>query len=461
MPGVFQGLNMASNALRAFQRGLDTTGHNIANVNTAGYSRQRVEYGTNPPLNLFDRVSYQLGQGVNISSVSRIRDAYLDQNMASASANYGRSNMAATGLSSLEGVFNEPSDSGISAALDSFFNAWSGLSSDPSDPSALQNVQNSGQTLTDRVRAAYKDVSTAKTNSGKEITATIKQVNALGDQIAKLNKAILQSTSSGGTANDLMDQRDAAYQELSGLVNTTKEVFPDGQYAVYTAGFTLVDSAGSRTFPNTFDAAAGTVTDGTHTYNIKSGQLSGLLISSNEASNQMAKLDDLANTLRTQVNALHATGINSNGNTGVLFFNDVAVPPQTGAIDFDLSAAVKADPNEIASGISGKAGDGGLASGIADLRDGSMAALGNDTFSNYFKSAMNDLSSKVSYYKDTASSAQAVVTQIDNQIQAVSGVSLDDEMANMLQFQRSYQAAAKVVTVFDQVASDLIAMLNR
>jgi flagellar hook-associated protein 1 FlgK len=170
-------------------------------------------------------------------------------------------------------------------------------------------------------------------------------------------------------------------------------------------------------------------------------------------------LDSIANELLTQINSVHATGTNPLGNTGVNFFNDSN--PQSGAIDLDLDAAIAADPDAIVSSVTGTPGDGGLALSLSRLRDQTIGALGGKTFGRYFQAMVSDVGTRVAYWESELQTQSAVSDQIDAQVQAVSGVSLDDEMANMLRFQRSYQAAAKALTIFDQIAEDLINMVRR
>jgi flagellar hook-associated protein 1 len=223
----------------------------------------------------------------------------------------------------------------------------------------------------------------------------------------------------------------------------------------------LVDSGGARPFPRTYDAAAGTVTDGSVTYPIRSGELSGLFTGLSQVQGQKAALDQLADSLRATFNPLHQTGVGSNGNTGLDFFNPIVPALPNGARSFDLGVDVKADPNAIAASTTGKPGDGGLALAFSQLRDDAVASLGGRTFADYFGLQVSTVAGQVSYFESALATEEAVQQQIQNQIQAVSGVSIDDEMADMMRFQRSYQAAAKALTIFDQVAEDLIGMLRR
>ncbi len=463
MPGAFHGLGLASNALRAFQRALDTTGHNIANVNTPGYSRQVIDFAPTEPIPFYDQGGrHQLGTGVTVASLNRIRDMFLESRMRQAQGDSQRFGSLATNLGQIEGLFNEPGANGIATALDQFFNSWSGLSSNPSDPAMRLQVRSTAQTLANRVRGTYDSLRDYQSQLGAEASQVIQRINNLSETIASLNERIRGAVSTEGQPNDLMDQRDLALQELSGLINVTTETFSDGSVSVYATQFTLVDSTGARPYPSTFDATAQTVTDGTNTFDVRSGRLLGIFQSIQATNQAMAKLDNLANSLRTQINGLHQTGVAANGATNVQFFNDPGLPgPQTGAIDFDLSSALLASADNIAAGVSGSAGDGGLALGLSNLRNAPFASMGNKGFQDYYKDTVAQIGQDAAYYESTSKTQDSIIAQIDNQRQSVSGVSIDDEMANMLKFQRSYQAAAKCLTIFDQVTEDLIGMLKR
>jgi len=443
------------------QRALDATGHNIANVNTVGYSRQSVDFATLAPLDFYNQGWHTLGQGVGITGINRARDQYLDASARNAASNLGRFSTLSTGLGRIDKVYGEPSEMGIANGLDAFFNSWSALASNPSDAAARASVRYAGQTLADRVRSTYASLSQEKARTETSITGTFNQIDALAREIAQLNHDIKRYSVGGNQANDLMDRRDLAVHDLSKLVNVSVERFEDGSYAVYAAGATLVDSVGARGFAKTYDAAAGTVSDGTMTFRVTGGELAGHLSSLNAINNQMTSMNVFANTLRTAFNTLHATGTNALGQTGIDFFNGGSTPPMSGAIDFNLSTDVAASAEAIAAGVTGLPSDAGLALQFSRLRDETQTTLSNQTFSNYYRGQINSVASEAAYYDMAARTEESIVGQIQQQQQAVSGVSLDDEMANMMRFQRSYQAAAKAMTVFDEVAADLIGMLRR
>ncbi|MBS1723737.1 MAG: flagellar hook-associated protein FlgK [Armatimonadetes bacterium] len=460
MSSPFAGINMMSSALRNFQQALQTSGHNVSNVDTPGYSRQRVEFAPNDPHQIYQRGLLSIGQGAYVNQVTRARDAFLERNQNISSGNLGKFGMAASGLGAIERVFGEPSDSGISAALGQFFDSWSGLASNASDPGAKYAVRTAGQTLADRIRGSWSDLDRQQTDLTGQIDSTITSINDLATQIDSLNRSIRAASIGGQEPGDLLDRRDQAVAKLSGLVDVRTERFDDGSMAVYAAGFTVVDSAGTMPFPSTYDVTTGTVTNGTITNPVRTGQLAGMFTHANEIINQKARLDNLANTLRTQINTLHMTGVNGAGTTNVQFFNDVPVPPQTGAIDFDLDAPVKADINLVMSGVSGSQGDGGLAQSLSDTRDANQVALGSKTFQGYFNESIDTLASTKAYFSQALDTEQSVYDQIQGQIQAVSGVSIDDEMADMVKFQRSYQAAARALTVFDSLTEEVLGLVR-
>lgn len=460
MPSPFQGIETAGRALRAFQRGLDIAGHNIANVNTPGYSRQVADYGPTDPTRFWGMSQLDLGTGVSIFSVNRIQDLFLHARMVAAQGQMGRFEAANAKATQIESLLNEPGDKGVSGALNRFFNAWSSLASNPGQVGARIEVQQAGKFLTDRVRGLYNDLTSLQSQTQSEIKGTFTQIDALTQRIAKLNTDIRMEVSSGAQPNDLLDQRDQAVLDLGKLIDVQTHRQTDGSIWVQTGSLTLVDTGGNRPFPQTYDSATFSVNDGSFDHGVRSGSLYGLMETLNSVSAKQGQLDSLANNLRSEINAMHRAGTNPNGTMDISFFAETAIPPTTGAIDFALGAEVLADPNNISAGTSGREADGGLALSLSQLRDGAIAGLGGKTFSNYYSSLVSSVAGDVVGSLNSLDTQIAVIQQIDAQRQSVSGVSLDEEMANMLKLQRSYQAAAKALSLFDQVTEDLINLVN-
>jgi len=458
MSSPFLGISIANTALQAFQQALDITGNNIANVDTPGYSRETITFmGTNPTTFYSDGHTLMIGTGVNVSAVNRIRDMYLQGILSTAQSEQSRLDTLTSNMTSVQTVLPAPGGNDVSTALSTFFNAWSSLASNPNQAAALEQVQAAGQALANQISGTYNALANINSQATANVTSTFNQIDELTSQIANLNKEIVANSVGGTQPNNLLDQRDQDIQALSGLVNISTQTYDNGTVAVYMGQDTLVDSNGSHAIPRTYDTTAQTVTDGTFTYNITGGQLAGDFQTINTVGAYETQLDNLANSLQTQVNTLSESGVTNQNpaQTGVAFFNGAA-----GAANFDLSAAVKADPNAIASGTSGNSGDGGLALSISELSTTSIAALGNVTFGEYYDNLASKVGTDASNFQTQGDSQSAVVKQINNQIQSNSGVSLDDEMSSMLRYQRSYEAAAKALSIFDTVTSDLISMMN-
>jgi flagellar hook-associated protein 1 len=459
MPSPFHSIETASRALRAFQRGLDVTGHNLANVNTRGYSRQAVDFVQSDPTSFYGIRSIALGTGVSVASVNRIRDVFLDQRMLEAGADHSRFESYSNGLAQADPIFNETTGRGISNALTAFFNAWSDLSANPNQPAALMGVQQAGSSLATKIRSAHRDLTALGQQLRTSMSQTLQDADRLAAQIAELNGQIRTRVAAGETPGDLLDQRDLALDDLSKLADVSVARKNDGSVTVFLNGFTMVDEMGAYPVPKTADPAAYTISNGTKTYQVDSGKLFGLMEAANRVTAYQAELDTLANTLRTEINAVHASGINSNGTTGNNFFADLG-PPQTGASDFDLDDKIKGDIRNIAAGATGSKGDGGLALAISQMRDQPSALLGSKKFSEFYAELVASVGRDALSAETSRDTKRAIVQQIELQRQSVSGVSMDEEMANMLKFQRSYQAAAKALSIFNEVTEDLLAMVR-
>jgi flagellar hook-associated protein 1 FlgK len=459
MSSPFHSIGTMSSALRAFQRELDVTGHNLANVNTPGYTRQVTDLATMDPTNFTEGRLMALGNGVTVTSVNRIRDMFLEARRNEIGSEMGRLGAQSDGLTRVESIVHDPSAKGIDDALGKFFDAWSALSGSPSQSALRGQALQAGQTLTDRIRGTYGQLQSLRDEQTARVDETIGRINELAGGVAKLNDEIRQVTNAGGQPNDLQDKRDLALRELSELADVKTQSLPDGTVSVSLRQHSLVAGAEARPLPGSpIDPVAGTIGTGDAKVDIRGGKLKGQFDAINGTAAAQQRLDNLANALRTTVNAVHQTGTNAAGATGLNFFNDAN--PQTGAADFNLDLAVKGKPDAIVTGTTGALGDGGVALALSRLRSQGSSALGGRTFGDDFADLVAQVGRESKAVGDAYGIQSALATQLDNQVQSVSGVSMDDEMANMLRFQRSYQAAAKALSTFDSVFDDLLGMLR-
>ena len=457
MSGLNTGYSIVSQALQAFQAAMDVTSNNIANVNTAGYTRQTAILGETAASQGYGLNPYQIGTGVTVETIAQIQNSLLNGSMQGAQSGLGQYQTLASTLQSVQQAFPEPSANGIGAALSGFFNAWSGLAANPGSTAAKLSVQQAASTLTSKVQSTYGQLQQQSQQVNSQISNTFNQIDQLTGEIAKLNTQIAAQTASNGAPNALLDQRGLDLQKLGNLIDIQTSTNSNGSVNVYSNGLNLVDQGGPTAMPRTFSASSLTFTSGSTSVSIQGGQLAGYVQALNKIQGYQGQLNTLANNLTTQVNAIHQSGVNGLGKTNVQFF--ASTNPPSGAAGFALSAAVLADPNAIASGASGKPGDGGLALSLAHLSSGSQKALGNMSFTDYYQSLVGNIGTDVVSANNAQTTSTALVTQIQNQQQSVSGVNIDEEMSNMLMYQNSYQAAAKALSVFDQTTNTLIQMV--
>lgn len=456
MSDAFMGIDIASRALRAFQMALNVTGHNLANVETKGFSRQRAVIGQTPPITFYGARPLTFGTGSFIDTVERIRDRFLDGRFLQTTSDGERLRQTHTSLSNLEGVFGDPGSAGIHFAMTGMFDAWSRLNANPADDAARLSVRMNSGLFVQRIREVDSQLMSYDRQLNSEVAGTISAINELGQKIAELNKEIRVLAHNQAAPNDLLDRRDLAIEQLAGLVDLQTVERDDGSKLVLIGGHALVDQIGNHDLPTTYDAASSTLTDGSKTILIRGGRLAGLFGGIVAVSNYQAQLDTLVDEVRLQVNLLHATGVNLNGTTGIDFFSGSG-----GAGDLDLTDDIKDDLRNIAAGTSGEPGDGSLAAAIAAVRDTTFTALGDRSPVEYYSDAISRLGQETAYYRSALHAQDAMLSQIEQQRQAVMGVNMDEELSNMLRYQRSYQAAARFLSVLDKTTEELITQLGR
>jgi flagellar hook-associated protein 1 len=454
MPGSFHGINSMSSALSALQRAIDVTGNNIANVNTKGYSRQRVDLKSAPEITFWSSGKQFVGSGVSISSLTRARDIFVDRNASRAMSDQGRLATKSTALTGIDSVYGEPSSDGISAAMGRLFDSFAALGANPSQSALRVEVRSAAAALADRIRAASSDLDSLEGQTKDIAAQTFDRIRELSAQIADLNSQIVSSDPES-SPNGLLDERQRAIDELSGLIKIDTYPQSNGSVTVQAAGEILVDQVTSFELPDKFNPLSGSF-DRLEAGRLRSGSLLGSIEALDSISAHRSQLDTLANEIRTAFNNLHQTGVNAEGGTGISLFDSSG----TGARGLRLSSEVQASANAIASSVSGKPGDGSLAQALSALRDESRPALGGKSLRGFYSDMVNQGASDARQAIADLEGQDLLAQQIEAQRQAVSGVSLDEEFSNMIQLQRSYQAAARALNVFDQITEDLLGIIR-
>jgi flagellar hook-associated protein 1 FlgK len=444
----FVSLYTAFSGLQAAQAGLDTTSHNIANAATIGYTRQRVQQASRVPY--YQRFG-TIGQGVDVVDITRARVTALDLQVRNSASAQGRLDILADLLSTSEAMMGEP-DAGITSSLSGLWSALEELVLDPPDPAARHNVITALDSVATSIRGVADKWTQQAGTTTESFASYVSQTNDLLRQVADLNQKILTAQSLPGTPNDLLDQRDLVLDELANIAGTTATVVDNGSVRVSLDGLNLVSD--TMVSPLSFNAATGVITHSSGATVTPGGELAGFdTFLHTELPSIQSRLDIFAQELADALNAQHALGFTTAGTAGGDLLS------YTPGLAAKTIAVAVSDQSQIAAAGSGPpvaAYDGANAEALADLR--TMPSAGGGTIS--LEDAIRAL---VSYVGETTSAAaagvrsQAALTAAaeSGRMQA-HGVSIDEEMVNIVTYQRAYEAAARVMTAVDESLDTLI-----
>ncbi len=455
MPGLFQGLEIGKRALMTHQMTLQTTGHNIANVDTPGYTRQRVRISATSPE---ASPKGSIGTGVQVDDINQIRDYFLGEQYRQAQKSLGQWQYKEKSLNQLEGLFNEPNDTAINDLLNQFWASWSDLSTNSDSTNNRTMIIAQAQQLIHGFNQLATSLTELRNATDRDVQNLIADVNSKTNEIARLNRQIATAEVDGSKANDLRDARDLLTDELASIIDVRTMEKPNGSTVVSMGAMSLVDGAESFAIDATVKNVNGQTTSsivwkGT---TVKLRNLSGELAGLTETRDMVIpgyldKLNNLARGIVERVNTLHMSGFDLNGNSGVAFFD----PQYTDAANIRINQDILVDTNRIvASSVA--TGDNVIALAIADLRNQSTMENSSSTFNNYYNSLVGGLGVESDEAKSFSANYELLVQQIDNSRQSVQGVSLDEEMTNLIKSQHAYDAAARLITTMDEALQTVI-----
>jgi len=361
--------------------------------------------------------------------------------------------------SQVESIFSEPEDTGFSAVLDQFWNSWQDLANNPQSEAARISVREQGLLVVNSFHHISSQLTDLRTSLDNDITKVTEEINNLAGQIASVNQSISTSELSGNTANDLRDRRDYLVDQLSEYVDVSVQEQPGGSMTVYLGSMALVEDNSHIDLTTRVESQdnsyihkvqfKGTGIDLVHA----GGQLEGLIqMRDEDVAGKQAQLDTLAKELVSSINDIHRAGYGARGSTGINFFDSAT----TGASDIAIDTLISKDVNNIAAGVTSETGDNANALNISALRNSLRADGEQATFNDYYNSIIGEIGIKTKEADALMKNQQALVTQIDNSRQSLEGVSLDEEMANMIEQQHAYSAAAKVITAMDEALDTII-----
>lgn len=430
---TLQGLQTALSGLMANQDALDVTGHNIANANTEGYSRQTVVLQTNEPLKIAalsptDGKGAQLGTGVGVETITRVRSSFLDTQFRAQSSELGSASTLAETLKQVQSALNEPSSSGVSSQLSAFWTSWNELANDPTSAAAREAVLAAGRQLTEGIKTLGAEVSTIASEATQRyatLTGPSGEVKSDAEQIASLNGQIRLAQLAGQPPNDLLDRRGLLIDKLSKLANVKVTESENGMATVSFGGAAepLVEGT-SVHWPQELTTGAGG----------QLGQLLSLTSPSGKLAEYQSALNKIAGSLAESVNALQPEAPFFSGTTAA-------------------TIKVVATAESLQAGPAGEPGANGIAQSVAALRGGEADQL----YGAFVMKVGGDVQSA----QNTEANSSAMLNAVEERRQSVSGVSMDEEMTHLVTFQRGYEASARVMTAMDSMLETLIEHTGR
>jgi flagellar hook-associated protein 1 len=530
MRSTFHGLETGRRALFTQQTALHTTGHNIANANTAGFSRQRVNFSQTeafprPGLNM-PGIPGQLGTGVKAGAIQRIREGFLDTQFRAETSKFGYWDSRQVALSKMEDIMNEPTEDGLAKTLDRFWSSLQDLSVHPEDSGARSVVRQRGMALAETFNYTADSLKAVQRDMKEQINVTLNEVNSLARQINNLNKQIASVEPHGYLPNDLYDQRDLLVDRLSQIANVKVDrvgsggqslEIAEGKYTVKLIddngrdmGVTLVDGRrleanelrvafheGTGLVEHVYVASANALKDpnfdykssgGVNIFDVDSFRAVGKLKADLEAygyvkmnngqleqkgsyPEMLRNLDQMVFTFVQQFNAVHSAGwnltdISSGVHSPVNFFDFGSLQPTAGnfqgaASSLKVSDKIMSHLDNIAAskGINGEAfsGDGSNALLLANVKDANLDFGGTTTnVLSFYQGVIGDMAVNTNEAERMTRNSDTLRLSVDQRRESISGVSLDEEMTNLIQFQHAYNAAARTITMVDEMLDKII-----
>ncbi len=464
MPNINGLLYIGSSGLMTQQKAIDITGDNIANVNTPGYSRQRLNITQANPVRVYGTTMSMGAQAQQ--KIERFHDQFLTAQLNGENENLGRWEAQKTALEKVEVLFDEISGYGISGAMGSFWSAWQDLSNNPAGQIERTNLLSAGQNLSTTFSQASNNIDKMQADFDANVQNTVTSINQIATQLAELNRKVTTVEVTGHNANNYRDERDQLVFQLSKLIDI--DSFEDGNGNVTVSvgnGKPLVEATATWALDTAEVGGVQNIvwrdssgTDHDITNQISGGELKGWIYSRDVVVHgYQDRLDTLAGSIINEVNTLHSTGYGLDpAQPQIGFFSG------SDASDMSVNPLIQSDTTRIAAASDPAAvpGDNSLAIDIANLQSGFTMSGGTSTFDDFYTSLVGDVGSDVQNAKVNFNHQTNMVENLQNYQQEVSGVSLDEEMVNLVKFQHAYNAAAKLITTTDELLTTLIGLVR-
>ncbi len=439
-------------SLSTYKSAIDVTSGNIANANNPGYTRRRVDLRN---LTQTNGVLGRLGSGVSPGDLLRTRQRFAETALWRENAGLAKYEQSETMLQQVESIFGDASSGGLSNVLSEFWNSWNDLANDPESDSLRSLVKNKGQLLADSMNNTYNRTLQFQQQIKPQISGTVNDINRIGRQLVNLNRELRVSDNP-----DLLDSRDQLISDLSKMINISVKEKDTGEVSIFSGGYLLVSDTKQNELSVSFNSdsavqsAAVVFKDSNFEPEIEGGTLAGMMDTfNNKIPSYLDSLDTLAVNVAEKVNELHAAGYNVAGTTGVNFFDDGV----SGASSFRMNAAIVEDPTLIATRAATEGvGSNSVAESIFNLQFDTIVE--NQAPSDFFTNLLSVIGSDIDNASFLRESQELITQNLQNQKDQVAGVSLDEEMTKLVQYEQAYQAAAKIINTVDQMLETVLSL---
>ena len=467
MTSLFGILDISKKALFTQQQGISTVGHNVSNVNTPGYSKQRINV-----TNVVEGNFSNIGAGVEVQNVERMQESFIEKQIMTAMSDQGKMESRDSVLIQVEPYFNETISTGLDSSIEDFFNSLRALSANPAGTPERTQVKMSGQTVVDRFHRLYNGLNDLKKNLNTNISSSITDINGYASEIATLNTKIMQLETSEQQANDLRDMRMQSMKELSKLVDFSTFEDSNGHVHILLAGGkAIVEGSNNSELETSINADGlydvyfvdngGSSTDITST--ITKGKLGGYLVTRDtEIDSYITKLNTLASEFATRFDQVHMVGYATDDATGYRFFNDLSGVDNE-ALNIDLSTNLQSANgiNYIAAATEANLdGDNRNAVALIDLQKEVQSNLGSKTFNGYTQSIVSEIAVDKNENQNNMEFQDNLLFELQNFRESQLGVNIDEELMNLSQYQKTYQASGKVISIVDRLMDTIFSFVG-
>jgi flagellar hook-associated protein 1 FlgK len=463
-------LNVGSESLVNSRLGIEITGHNISNAQTPGFSRQRTEMEPNHPSTYGNLI---LGQGAKVARVARAHNEYLEDALRRETQNHGRAEAFEHNMSRLQGYFNPDLTATVRSRMDTFFNSLRDFANMPEEPATRINLLENANSLTRTINVAHSSVESLQTDITQELSVNCEIVSQKLKEVANLNREILAMQMGDDTRpHDLEDRRDLALAQLSELIDVQMYKDDRGLYTVRGAGGQLlvegifnaeirVDFASEEKNPQIVCTDFGKTKATVVTNKFRLGKIAGMIEVRDKYAQQVRNsLNEIAFKFASKFNDIHRMGYGRgefaefNGRN---FFEGIYDPDLEPAQQLQVATLVQQDPNAISSAVSAMTpGDNVIANELIRTLNEPLFSNGTATTAMFYDNFVASLGSATMTAKNELKAASVVKANVQTQKEQISGVSLDEEAANMLKYQHLFTASSKIITAADEMFKTLL-----